>query len=82
MGGFQAYADDASFCNMGFRCYWNTDMELPGHVLRRRELLDPAAREVVGGLWGRTELGLLFIDMFFLPKHVRGQSQGARFSQR
>ena len=33
---------------------------------------------VVGGLWGRPELGLLFLDMFFLPKHVRGQAQGGR----
>jgi GNAT superfamily N-acetyltransferase len=32
--------------------------------------------EVLGGLWGRTELGLLFLDMFFLPEHVRGRSQG------
>ncbi|MER8610582.1 GNAT family N-acetyltransferase [Mesorhizobium sp. M0435] len=34
--------------------------------------------EVFGGLWGRTELGLLFLDMFFLPVRLRGKSQGAR----
>lgn len=27
---------------------------------------------------GRTELGLLFLDMFFLPETIRGQSQGGR----
>jgi GNAT superfamily N-acetyltransferase len=42
------------------------------------QLSDPASGEVMGGLWGRTELGLLFIDMFFLPEHVRGHSQGSR----
>lgn len=31
---------------------------------------------VVGGLWGRTELGILFLDMFFLPEHLRGRSYG------
>jgi GNAT superfamily N-acetyltransferase len=34
--------------------------------------------EVLGGLWGRTELGLLFLDMFFLPQHLRGESYGAQ----
>ncbi len=42
------------------------------------KLSDPASGEVLGGLWGRTELGLLFLSMFFLPKHVRGQSLGGR----
>ncbi len=42
------------------------------------ELSDPASGEVLGGLWGRTELGLLFLDMFFLPDSVRGRSQGGR----
>ena len=31
---------------------------------------------VVGGLWGRTELGLLFLDMFHLPASLRGQGVG------
>ncbi len=42
------------------------------------KLSDPASGKVLGGLWGRTELGLLFLSMFFLPKHVRGQSLGGR----
>jgi hypothetical protein len=40
-------------------------------------LSDPKSRKVLGGLWGRTELGLLFLDMF-LPEFIRGQSEGAR----
>ena len=37
---------------------------------------DPDADEVIGGLWGRTELGLLFVDMFFLLPALRGQAVG------
>ena len=42
------------------------------------KLSDPASGKMLGGLWGRTELGLLFLDMFFLPETVRGQSHGGR----
>lgn len=42
------------------------------------KLIDPAAGQVLGGLWGRTELGLLFVDTFFLPEEVRGRSLGGR----
>jgi len=42
------------------------------------KLSDPASGKVLGGLWGRTELGLLFLDMLFLPEDVRGHSQGGR----
>lgn len=41
-------------------------------------LRDRASGKVLGGLWGRTELGLLFLDMFFLPECVRGHSRGGR----
>lgn len=42
------------------------------------KLTDAASGKVLGGLWGRTELGLLFLDMLFLPEAVRGRSQGGR----
>ena len=42
------------------------------------KLLDPKSGKVLGGLWGRTELGLLFLDMFFLPETVLGHAQGGR----
>lgn len=42
------------------------------------ELSDPVSGEVLGGLWGRTELGVLFIEMFFVPEDVRGRSLGGR----
>jgi GNAT superfamily N-acetyltransferase len=39
---------------------------------------DPHTKEVVGGLLGRTSLGLLFIDLFFLPETLRGRGTGSR----
>ncbi len=39
---------------------------------------DPATGEVLDVLWGRTEMGLLFLDMFFLPKSLRGSGIGGR----
>ncbi|MER8696200.1 GNAT family N-acetyltransferase [Mesorhizobium opportunistum] len=41
------------------------------------ELRDTSGK-VWGGLWGRTELGLLFLDMFFLPEQLRGRSFGSQ----
>ncbi|WP_214477218.1 GNAT family N-acetyltransferase [Mesorhizobium sp. dw_380] len=41
------------------------------------ELWD-ASGKVWGGLWGRTELGLLFLDMFFVPEQLRGRSFGSQ----
>ena len=39
---------------------------------------DPDSGEVVGGLIGRTSMGLLFIDRFFLPERLRKQGLGSR----
>ncbi|RUZ78468.1 N-acetyltransferase [Mesorhizobium sp. M7A.F.Ca.US.006.01.1.1] len=41
------------------------------------ELCDQSGK-IRGGLWGRTELGLLFLDMFFLPEPLRGRSFGSQ----
>ena len=37
---------------------------------------DPDTRAVIGGLLGRTSLGLAFIDLVFLPDEVRGKDVG------
>ena len=34
--------------------------------------------EVIGGLTGRTSLGMMFIDLFHLPEAWRGQGLGSR----
>jgi GNAT superfamily N-acetyltransferase len=39
---------------------------------------DPATGEPVGGILGRTSLGLFFLDLFFLPEHLRGSGVGSR----
>jgi GNAT superfamily N-acetyltransferase len=39
---------------------------------------DPATREVIGGLLGRTSLGLFFIDLLYLPDRLRGQNTDSR----
>jgi len=39
---------------------------------------DPETSEVLGGLLGRTSLGLLFIDLVFLPDSLRDRGLGSR----
>ena len=39
---------------------------------------DPASGRIVGGMLGRTSLGLLFIDLVFLPEELRGHQVGTR----
>jgi GNAT superfamily N-acetyltransferase len=42
---------------------------------------DPETRKVVGGLLGRTSLGVLFVELFYLPKNLRGTGLGRRIVQ-
>ena len=42
---------------------------------------DPQTKQPVGGLTGRTSLGVLFIDLFFLPDDLRGHGLGSRLLQ-
>ncbi|WP_329538662.1 GNAT family N-acetyltransferase [Streptomyces sp. NBC_01220] len=37
---------------------------------------DPDTHQVVGGLTGRTSLGLFFLDLFYLPPRLRGSGLG------
>lgn len=43
---------------------------------------DPRTRKVVGGLTGRTSLGLLFVDLFYLPRELRGSGLGSQILRR
>jgi GNAT superfamily N-acetyltransferase len=38
---------------------------------------DPTTHQMIGGLTGRTSLGLFFVDLFFLPPELRGSGLGA-----
>jgi GNAT superfamily N-acetyltransferase len=51
--------------------YWDTR---PLAVL----VQDPASGRTLGGLIGRTSLGLLFVDLVFLPTELRGRDIGSR----
>jgi GNAT superfamily N-acetyltransferase len=39
---------------------------------------DPATGKVVGGLYGRTSFGLVYVDRFFLPEDLRRDRIGSR----
>jgi GNAT superfamily N-acetyltransferase len=39
---------------------------------------DPATGDTVGGAIGRSSLGLLFLDLFFLPERLRGSGLGTK----
>ena len=43
---------------------------------------DPASNDVVGGAIGRTSLGLMFLDQFFLPEILRGSGLGSEVLRR
>ncbi|MPZ35128.1 MAG: GNAT family N-acetyltransferase [Rhodospirillales bacterium] len=39
---------------------------------------DPMTGETLGGVTGRTSLGLLFLDVFYLPRQLRGTGLGSQ----
>ncbi|XIA67495.1 GNAT family N-acetyltransferase [Bradyrhizobium sp. TZ2] len=41
-------------------------------------LRDPETERIFGGAMGRSSFGLLFLDVFFLPKELRGMGLGTR----
>ncbi|NBJ12090.1 GNAT family N-acetyltransferase [Microvirga arsenatis] len=42
---------------------------------------DPATGQVLGGATGRSSLGLLFLELFYLPKALRGSGIGTSVLQ-
>lgn len=42
------------------------------------EVHDPDTGELAGGILGRTTMGLFFLDLFYLPKKLRGGGIGCR----
>lgn len=51
--------------------YWDAR---PLYVLAR----DPSNERILGGMIGRTSLGLLFIELVFLPPELRNRGTGTR----
>jgi GNAT superfamily N-acetyltransferase len=57
---------------------FNEDRTGVAHSTPLDVLLVDATHEVVGGLVGRTSLGVLFVDYFYVPPSLRGQGHGRR----
>src|SRR5882724_907179 len=66
-GGLNSYNDQATGYN---------DRQPLAVIVR-----DPDAGEVLGGAIGRSSLGLLFLDLFYLPADLRGAGLGASVLQ-
>ncbi|CUZ81613.1 Acetyltransferase (GNAT) family [Serratia marcescens] len=43
---------------------------------------DPDSGDVLGGITGRSSLGLLFLDLFYLPEALRGTGLGSELLRR
>jgi GNAT superfamily N-acetyltransferase len=59
----------------------NFNREQAGYVDARALAVlvrEHGSSDVVGGLLGRTTLGLFFVDLIFLPPSARGQGLGSR----
>jgi GNAT superfamily N-acetyltransferase len=59
--------------------------EMAGHADARSLSVfvsDTSSNRVIGGLLGRISLGLFFIDLFFLPKALRGNGIGTQVIER
>ncbi len=41
-------------------------------------VVHPETGDAAGGLLGRTSMGLFFLDLFYLPGHLRGSGMGSR----
>lgn len=42
---------------------------------------DPGTQQIVGGITGKTTLGMAFLDLFHLPEHLRGSGLGSQLLQ-
>lgn len=42
---------------------------------------DPGTDRIVGGITGKTTLGMAFLDLFHLPEHLRGSGLGSQLLQ-
>lgn len=42
---------------------------------------DPITAQIVGGITGKTTLGMAFLDLFHLPEHLRGSGLGSELLQ-
>jgi GNAT superfamily N-acetyltransferase len=70
--------DESAVITDGLRAY--NEAQVGGSDSRALAILarDPETKKVLGGLLGRTSLGLLRVERFFLPEHLRRGRIGSR----
>jgi GNAT superfamily N-acetyltransferase len=71
-----------------FQKMWSPLLEFNEHAVGNAKsrtlailLKDPATGELIGGLWGRSLWGSLFIDIMFVPEALRGTGIGTTLLQ-
>jgi GNAT superfamily N-acetyltransferase len=69
--------DESAVITDGLRAYNETRARWDGGPLAIF-VRDPETNRVVGGLLGRTSLGLLTVERFFLPEELRRDRLGSR----
>jgi GNAT superfamily N-acetyltransferase len=50
----------------------------PSDISPLAVLLRDGEGQTIGGLWGRTSYGWLYVELLFVPESFRGQGAGAR----
>ena len=70
--------DERAVIHDGLRGYNETQAGGPRGRPLAILVRDPETTKVVGGLLGRTYLGLLTVEQFFLPEHLRRGRLGSR----
>jgi GNAT superfamily N-acetyltransferase len=71
-----------------FQRMWSSLLEFNEHAVGNAKsrilailLQDPTTAELIGGLWGRSLWGSLFVDIMFVPEALRGNGIGSTLLQ-
>jgi GNAT superfamily N-acetyltransferase len=68
---------------MGLMMTYNESRTGPsGFALLAVTLDDPQTGQWIGGLWGRTVYDWLFVELLFVPEHLRGRGIGTTLLQK
>ena len=70
-------ADDVALISAGLAEFNTEQAGVNDHRPLAVFVKDPRTQQVIGGLTGRTSLGLLFVDLFYLPTELRGSGIGS-----
>lgn len=68
---------DREIIASGIRAF-NESRAGSSHASPLAVLLKDVSGQTVGGLWGRTSFGWLFVELLFVPEALRGHGYGVR----